>query len=120
VLAKRLSDIRSITAGDGTTLREILHPERDLAGIRYSLAHAALKPGESSLRHSLDSVEVYYFLDGAGVMHIGDQSLEVAEGTTVLIPRGAVQYLTNTGGSDLAFLCIVDPAWQASDEEVLE
>jgi mannose-6-phosphate isomerase-like protein (cupin superfamily) len=36
----------------------------------------------------------------------------------VYIPPGAEQHIRNTGAGDLKFLCIVDPAWRAEDEEV--
>jgi mannose-6-phosphate isomerase-like protein (cupin superfamily) len=31
----------------------------------------------------------------------------------------AAQCITNSGNTDLKFICIVDPAWCAKDEEVL-
>jgi len=41
-------------------------------------------------------------------------------GDTVYIPPRAKQQITNSGSVDLAFLCIVDPAWRSEDEEVVE
>ena len=53
------------TAGDGTHLREILDP--GLApGMRYSIAHAWVDPGEASQMHLLLSSEVYYISVGRG------------------------------------------------------
>ncbi len=52
-------------------------------------------------------------------MHINDESAEVASGDVVEIPPGSEQWIENVGEDDLAFLCIVDPAWRAEDEEVL-
>lgn len=107
-------------AGDGTSLRELLHPERDydFSG-RYSLAHAVLPPRATSLKHVLTSDEVYYILSGRGVMHVDDDSAEVGAGDAVDIPPGAVQWIENISESKLEFLCIVDPAWRADDEEIL-
>jgi len=48
-----------------------------------------------------------------------DLFAEVHADDAVYIPPDAKQYIQNTGESDLIFLCIVDPAWQAEDEEVL-
>lgn len=112
--------IEPIRAGDGTHLREILHPARQAADIGCSLAHAALPPGAASLRHRLAAVEVYYFLAGRGLMHVGGERADVRSGLAVVVPSGAVQWLENTGDSDLEFLCIVDPAWQENGEEILE
>lgn len=112
-------DVAPITAADGSELRELLHPEKDDATIRYSLAVAVVKPGRSTLPHRLTSSEVYYLLSGTGRMHVGEEAEPVHAGNVVYIPGGSVQWIENTGRIDLAFLCIVDPAWRKEDEEVL-
>ena len=119
MLVRRLEECNEFTAGDHTRLREILHPERQTAAIGYSLAHALLGPGESSTKHLLKSSEVYYILSGLGRMNIDNESRDLAPGDTVYIPPDAVQWIDNIGSTPLAFLCIVDPAWQAEDETVL-
>lgn len=113
-----LADCPLFIAGDGTHLREILHPDKAALALRYSLAHAVVLPGEASLPHRLTTSEVYYLLAGSGRMHIDDEQAPVQAGQTVYIPPGARQWIENTGSTDLAFLCIVDPAWQPADEEV--
>jgi len=119
VLTKTLSACREILAGDKTILREMLHPSRDPAAIRYSLAHAKLQAGTASLPHRLKTSEVYYFIGGQGRMHVDGESAAVAPEQALYVPPGAVQHLENTGRDELVFLCIVDPAWRAEDEEVL-
>ncbi len=120
MLVKDVATIEPIEAADGTGLREILHPVRDGVHLNYSLALALLKPGETSRRHRLATSEVYYFLYGTGLMHVGDESEAVEAGQAVYIPAGEVQWIENRGTVDLAFLCIVDPPWQEENEEVLE
>lgn len=120
ILIKDQSDCPEIIAGDKTILREIIHSRETGGKIRYSIAHAMVKPGESSVPHILKSTEVYYILEGEGVMFIDDKSAEVRSGQAVYIPSNAKQWIKNTGNSELKFLCIVDPAWKAEDEEVLE
>ncbi len=107
-----------IVAGDETILRELLHPARVNLEIRYSLAHAVVKPGQSSLPHKLRTSEVYYILDGQGIMQVDEESAEVRSGQAVYIPPNSTQYIKNIGTSDLKFLCIVDPAWRPEDEEI--
>ncbi len=118
---RRLSDCSEFTAGDNTRLRELLHPARGypFEG-RYSLAHATVKPGETTVKHRLATSEVYYILAGEGRMTIDGESALVRPGDSIEIPPHAVQSITNTGQTDLVFLCIVDPAWRAEDEEILE
>jgi len=120
MLVKDIERLTPIPVADYSLLRELLHPERDDVDIRYSLAHALVRPGEISLRHRLATVEVYYFLAGSGTMHVGDETSEVRQGQAVVIPAKTEQWVENTGDHDLEFLCIVDPAWQEEDEEVLE
>jgi mannose-6-phosphate isomerase-like protein (cupin superfamily) len=120
MLIKILDECEEIVAGDGSILRELLHPARDPAELGYSLAHAKVEPGKETLDHRLKGSEVYYILNGEGVMHIDGEQEAVSAGSTVYIPAGAVQKIRNTGDTDLAFLCIVQPAWKPEDEEVLE
>jgi mannose-6-phosphate isomerase-like protein (cupin superfamily) len=120
VFLKRLKDCREFIAGDGSILRELLHPEKADLQIRYSLAYAKVAKGQKTKLHKLKSSEVYYITAGSGLMHINEKAFEVGADSAIYIPAGARQYIENTGESDLKFLCIVEPAWQAEDEEVLE
>lgn len=118
MLISKLSDHTVFVAGDGTYLREILHPDHVAADIPYSIAHASVKPGESSQPHLLRSSEVYYILSGTGVMVVGDEDAEVEANSVIYVPPGANQHIRNTGNEALVFLCIVQPAWRAEDEVV--
>ena len=116
---KDLKTCKEFIAGDNAILRELLHPDKAELKLRYSLAHAMLKPGETSYRHKLKASEVYYILEGEGLMHIDNESARVLPGQVVYIPPDAVQYIKNIGQVDLKFLCIVDPAWRKEDEEIM-
>ena len=123
MLIKRLHERKLITALDDTQVREILNPEHDLPKLvlRYSLAHASLEPGTASLPHKFhEASEVYYILEGQGIMHIDDETTEVYPGDTIYIPPHAVQWIECTGNKELKFLCIVDPAWKPNAEELVE
>ncbi|MCX6248930.1 MAG: cupin domain-containing protein [Bacteroidetes bacterium] len=113
-----LSTSSEFIAGDNTILRELLHPDKAPLELRYSLAHATVKPGETSYEHSLTTSEVYYILQGKGIMHIGAESQEVIPGQAIYIPPKAWQCIHNPGPGDLTFICIVDPAWRKEDEVV--
>lgn len=120
MLIKKLKECQEIIAGDKTILRELLHPERNyqFSG-RYSLAQAIVKPKTKSVPHKLKSSEVYYIIKGEGILHINDESEIVKAGDAVEIPPGATQSIENNSDLELEFLCIVDPAWKAVDEEIL-
>ena len=116
---RELKDCEEFIAGDNCVLREILHPDKDKIALRYSLAHAVVKPGDTTWPHRLKTSEVYYIIEGEGTMHINGDSAPVRPGSTIYIPPLAKQSITNSGRTDLRFICIVDPAWRKEDEEVL-
>jgi mannose-6-phosphate isomerase-like protein (cupin superfamily) len=116
---RELHDCEEFTAGDNCMLREILHPDKEVLALRYSLAHAVVRPGDTTWQHRLKTSEVYYIIEGEGVMHINEESKPVRPGSTVYIPTMAKQSITNSGNTDLKFICIVDPAWRKEDEEIV-
>ena len=117
---RKLDDCDEFIAGDGTHLRELLHPDKEYEfDGRYSLAYATVDRDEKSQPHILTSSEVYYILSGSGIMYVDDEHAEISAGTVIEIPAGACQWVENIGDAALCFLCIVDPAWRAEDEQVL-
>ncbi len=116
---KKLENCEEFIAGDGSLLRELLNPDKADIALRYSLAHAVVKPGIATTPHMLKTSEVYYIMEGKGIMHIDEESVKVYPGNAIYIPPLSRQYIQNTGGTDLVFLCVVDPAWRSEDEEVL-
>jgi mannose-6-phosphate isomerase-like protein (cupin superfamily) len=120
MLVRSLQVCEEFMAGDGSLLRELLHPDKAPVGVRYSLAHARVGRRRATKRHRLESAEVYYLLGGEGVMHIDGEKRAVRAGDTIYIPPGAIQHIENPGEADLVFLCIVDPAWQEVDEVILQ
>lgn len=120
MLIRKLLDCPEFIAGDGTKLRELLHPDKQDITLRYSLAHAIVPVGQVSTPHSLTTSEVYYILEGQGEMHIDEEVNMVEPGDAVYIPPDARQYIRNTGSTPLVFICLVDPAWRQEDETVYD
>lgn len=118
MLVQKLKDCQEFIAGDGTQLRELLHPDKQPLQLRYSLAHAVVPVGQTSTPHSLTTSEVYYILSGTGEMHINDDCRVVEPGDAVYIPPRAKQFIRNCAEEPLIFICIVDPAWRQEDETV--
>jgi mannose-6-phosphate isomerase-like protein (cupin superfamily) len=118
MLIQKLSTCEEFIAEDGTLLRELLHPDKQPLELRYSLAHAVVPIGKTSIPHSLTTSEVYYILCGRGEMHI-DSELQIVEpGDAVYIPPNARQFIRNCGEESLVFICIVDPSWRQEDETI--
>jgi mannose-6-phosphate isomerase-like protein (cupin superfamily) len=53
-------------------------------------------------------------------MIVDDSVVLIEPGSVIYVPPGGKQSLENSGSSTIEFLCLVDPAWQPEDEEVLE
>lgn len=120
MLVRKLHDCDEFTAGDKTLLRELFHPDKQAIALRYSLAHAIVPAGQTSIPHALTTSEVYYILSGMGDMTIDGETQRVEPGDAVYIPPNARQYIHNRGEEPLVFICIVDPAWQKEDETVFD
>jgi len=120
MIIKKLQNLDKINGNEETVISQIFHPHNTLSGIRYSVSHSTIKPGKRSKRHKMKTSEIYYILEGNGVIHIGEESQIVSKDDAVYIPPFSIQFIENTGTSDLKFLCIVDPAWKKEDELTLE
>jgi len=121
MLIRDIEDSEYFEALDKTRISELLHPQRESKDLKlpYSLAHAIVKPGERSQHHRLKtSSELYYILEGNGIMFIDDDSENIRSGQAIYVPPNSKQHIQNTGGSDLKFLCIVSPPWEKEDDEV--
>jgi mannose-6-phosphate isomerase-like protein (cupin superfamily) len=117
---KKLQDIDVIEGEEGTKIRQIFHPHNTLSGIRFSISHSILGPEKKSRIHKMKSSEVYYILEGEGILHIDKERHLVSKDQAIYIPPLSKQYIENTGKGDLKFLCLVDPAWRKDDEILLE
>src|SRR5690348_17119106 len=90
-----LSDRRSFTTLDGSTIRELAHPKWTAAN-NQSLAEATVPPGgETDEHYHPRSEELYYFVAGAGRMRLGEEEADVRTGDCVVIPPGIKHKLWN-------------------------
>lgn len=86
-----------------------------------SIARARVKPGVTTALHKLrDTDERYLIIDGTGVVDVGRLRIEVSPDDVVWIPRGTTQRITNTGTTDLIFLCICSPRFDPTCYESVE
>ncbi|MGR8921575.1 MAG: cupin domain-containing protein [Gammaproteobacteria bacterium] len=119
MLIKSTDACPAIVANDGCRLFELLHPKNDPVDLPFSVAVAEVAPGEASYRHRLRQAEVYYLVDGRGLMHVDEEARPVAVGDAVFIPANAVQWIENPGPDVLRFIALVAPPWRAEDDERL-
>ncbi|MDA0525692.1 cupin domain-containing protein [Methanococcoides alaskense] len=84
------------------------------------MAHVIIKPGKSIEPHMVKNPEVYYVLEGEGLLYIEDVPFELSKEKLVHIPANSKQHTENTGTVDLEFLAINQPSWAEENEEMLE
>lgn len=79
-----------------------------------SIARARVPVGKTTQRHMLRGiVERYVILEGTGIVEIGDQpATAVTPFDVVTIPADVTQRITNTGVTDLVFLCVCTPPFR--------
>ncbi len=117
---KKNSEIQPIQGSEGTTVKQYFHPHNTLNGINYSIAHFSLEAGKRTNLHKLKSSEVYYILEGKGELKVDQDIIYLEKDDSAYVPPNSEQLIKNTGSENLRFLCIVDPAWKADDETILE
>ncbi len=97
------------------TLREVISLPK------VSMAHVIVKPGDESLLHQHSAMnEVYFILDGIGILYYNDQALEAKIGAYLLLPPKTPHKLRNTGDSDLEHLVLAIPPFNPHDVELLD
>ena len=117
---RKNSEIKSIQGGEGTKIKQYFHPHNTLNGINYSMAQFTLESGKKSKLHKMSSSEIYYILEGSGKLKINEDTHHLEKDDSAYVPPNSKQFIENIGSIDLRFLCIVEPAWKADDEILLE
>jgi len=117
---KKNSEIKYIQGNEGTKIKQYFHPHNTLNGINFSIAQFTLEPGKKSKLHKLSSSEIYYILEGTGNLKIDEEEYQLEKDDSVYVTPNSKQIIENTGSINLRFLCIVEPAWKADDEILLE
>jgi oxalate decarboxylase/phosphoglucose isomerase-like protein (cupin superfamily) len=73
------------------------------------LSSTKLYRGQSTRGHNHPGQEeVYFFVQGSGVMIVDEERFRVGPGSIVLIPDGAFHRVINDGDSNLIFNCVFD------------
>ena len=119
ILKTSYRDIPPYITKDGSTIRELMHPEQHAAK-HQSLAEARVPVGECTNKHYHEkSEELYNITQGKGLMTLGDAQFEVEEGDTVCISPGTPHCIENIGIEELIILCCCSPAYSHADTSCL-
>ncbi len=112
---RKISQVPSFVTKDGSQIRELL-AHRNSCIRNQTLAEASLPPGGSSTAHRhLATEEIYYILEGRGLMRVDAERAEVGPGDAIAIPPGTSHQIANTGAGVLRFLCCCAPGYEHED-----
>ena len=119
-LLTRYEEIIPYVTKDGSLIRELMHPVVH-GSSNQSLAEATVPAaGKTFLHRHIKSEEIYYILEGRGIMTLGSEEFDVRKGDTVCIMPGTPHRIQNTGKESLKILCCCAPAYAHEDAELLE
>lgn len=115
MILNQIEDQAPFTTADGSTIRSILdHTNAPVEN--QSLAEASLPPGTATERHyHKKSEEIYYILEGTGVMELDGETREVVPGDAILIPPGSWHQITAAQGNEIRLLCCCAPPYSHED-----
>jgi mannose-6-phosphate isomerase-like protein (cupin superfamily) len=112
---QNISQVPAFITKDGSEIRELL-AHRNSCIRNQTLAEARLPVGSATTpHHHVLTEEIYYILEGQGLMQVGEELRPVTVGDAIAIPPGALHQLTNTGNQVLKFLCCCAPGYEHDD-----
>jgi mannose-6-phosphate isomerase-like protein (cupin superfamily) len=113
-------DAAVLVSRHGSEIRPLI--DRTTSAItQCSVAEERLMPGQSVSPHfHRETEEVYYILEGEGMMTVGDESAGVIAGDAIMIPFNTVHSLENTGTSPMRIVLVCGPAFSRADENFVD
>ena len=117
---RNINHVTPFTTKDGSEIRELL-AHRNSCIRNQSLAEARLPPGATTTAHYHPATEeIYYILEGDGLMQIDDDEQPVGPGDAIAIAPGSRHQIKNVGQVTLKFLCCCAPAYEHDDTVLVE
>lgn len=83
---------------------------------KVSLATIYIDPGKASPVHYHKIMEeIYYFLEGIGIVTVGSKTFDVRAGSAVFIPVGEVHQVANNSRETLKLISADSPPFDPKD-----
>lgn len=96
--------------GVGGLVKRLIHPSTTGSN-QIGVSIAFISPGEELPEHKHSNEEVYFVLQGEGIMTIDNyhEQINLKEKLSVYIPANRIHYTKNTGNEPLVLLCSLSP-----------
>ncbi len=101
-----LHENHGVHGGEGFAVARRLFTRDDFKSSLFFFNESMLQPGSSYGDHSHSGEEVYYIVEGQGVMQVDGEEKEVGPGDAVLTQPGSHHSLHNIGDGVLKVLVI--------------
>ncbi len=99
----------------GRVTKNVVGGASPIASVHFAMGFVALDPGGGQVPwHNHDQEEVYFILEGAGEVCIGDERRTVSARAAVYVPPRVFHQLTNTGAAPLLFTYCYAPAGEVA------
>jgi mannose-6-phosphate isomerase-like protein (cupin superfamily) len=106
-----LAKIAGRTYPAGRRTQNVVGGASPIQATAFSLGHVTLDPkGGQVPWHNQDQEEIYFVLEGEGVMCLGDEKTTLGVGQAVYIPPRVFHQLTNVGSTPLRMIYCYGPA----------
>lgn len=98
------------TRSEGITSFLLASP-RTTDGLQLTTTLVEIEPGGEQRLHSHMPEQVYFILEGSGLMTVAGETEEVLAGDCILVPSGAAHGLLNTGSIVLRYFSAAAPSF---------
>ena len=117
---KNIEQVAAFTTKDTSEIRELL-AHRNSSVRNQSLAEARIPVGAQTIPHYHPKTEeIYYVIEGKGMMTIENETSEVNVGDAIAILPGQTHQIQNIGDQTLKILCCCSPGYEHDDTVLVE
>ena len=95
----------------------LLVSERTCGSEKLAVTLVEMKPDGFQHLHAHEQEQMYYILEGHGIMQVGEEESEVSTGDCIFFSSHTKHGLRNTGGSVLKYLSAASPSFKNEDSE---
>jgi predicted cupin superfamily sugar epimerase/mannose-6-phosphate isomerase-like protein (cupin superfamily) len=111
---------QTIAGAPGVSFKELLGRAAALRSTRMSAALFTVDPGHATpLSFTHDGEEVFLVVAGEGAVQLGNETVPVKAGSTILVPPQMPRSVIAGAGGALSFYALIAPAWQAADDSIV-
>lgn len=106
------------TRAEGITSYLLTSP-RTCGAAQLTTTLVDLEPGGRQQIHSHEPEQIYFLIEGRGVMTVGGEEAEVGAGECIFVPSGEPHGLRNTGPGRLRYFSAAAPSFSSEELEKL-